>query len=116
MGRIEGGAGGVYTAALKQATCGGLLQDSGLTPSSVTTLRGQMGWEAGGRFKMGGTHVYLWLTRVDVWQRPAQYCRAVVLLKKKQKKTYTLKKKLQYTITSGPVGGIALMDIIEVTG
>ena len=71
-------------------------------------------WEMGGGFRRQGTYVYLWLIHVDVWQRLAQYCRAVVLLKKK--KTYTLKKKRRYTVTSGPVGGTALMDIIEVTG
>ena len=73
-------------------------------------------WEMGGGFRRQGTYVYLWLIHVDVWQRLAQYCRAVVLLKKKKKKTYTLKKKRRYTVTSGPVGGTALMDIIEVTG
>ena len=35
-----------------------------------------------------GTYVYLWLIYVDVWQKPIQYCKAVVLqLKKKNLKT-----------------------------
>ena len=38
-----------------------------------------MGWEVGGRFKRAGTYVYLWLIYVDVWQRPAQYCKALIL-------------------------------------
>lgn len=33
----------------------------------------------GGRFKREGTHIYLWLTHVDVWQRPTQYCEAIFL-------------------------------------
>ena len=32
-----------------------------------------------GRFKRKGTHAYLWLIHVDAWQRPAQYCKAIVL-------------------------------------
>ena len=34
------------------------------------------GW---GRLKKEGSHVYLWLTHVDVWQRPTQYCEATFL-------------------------------------
>ena len=35
-----------------------------------------MGW--GGIWKgvqMEGTHAYSWLIRVDVWQKPSQYCK-----------------------------------------
>ena len=36
--------------------------------------------EAGGGFRMRrGTHVYLWLIHVDVWQKPSQYCKAIIL-------------------------------------
>ena len=38
-----------------------------------------MGWEVAGRFKMEGTYEYLWLIHVDVWQRPKQHCKAIVL-------------------------------------
>ena len=38
-----------------------------------------MGWEMGGRFKRKGTFVYLQLIHVDVWQKPSQYCRAIIL-------------------------------------
>ena len=31
-----------------------------------------------------GTYVYLWLIYVDVWQKPIQYCKAVVLQLKKK--------------------------------
>ena len=26
-----------------------------------------------------GTYVYLWLIHVDVWQKPAQYCKVIIL-------------------------------------
>ena len=38
-----------------------------------------MEWELGGRLKMGGTYVYLWLIHVDIWQKPTQYCKAIIL-------------------------------------
>ena len=46
---------------------------------SVPTWRGGMWREMGGRFKMEGTYVYLWLIHVDVWQKPTQYCKAIIL-------------------------------------
>ena len=41
-----------------------------------------MGW--GGLWKGGGvedgrTHVHLWLIHVDVWQKPPQYCKVIIL-------------------------------------
>ena len=38
-----------------------------------------MGWEAEGRFKREGTCACLWLIHADVWQKPRQHCRAIVL-------------------------------------
>jgi len=32
-----------------------------------------------GRFKREGTYVYLWLIHVDVWQKPTQYCKVIIL-------------------------------------
>ena len=46
---------------------------------SVTTSKGGMGWEVGGRFTTEGTYVYLWLSHADIWQKLTQYCKAVVL-------------------------------------
>ena len=52
-----------------------------------------MGWDVGGRFKREGTYVYLWLIHVGAWQKPTQYCKAIILqlkmdiLKKKKKTT-----------------------------
>ena len=46
---------------------------------SVTTSRGSMWWEVTGRFKKEGTYMYLWLIHVGVWQKPTQYCKAIIL-------------------------------------
>ena len=45
------------------------------------------------------TYVYLWLIHVDVWQRPKQYCRALVLQLKKNK-MQKKRPKEQYDCTS----------------
>ena len=39
------------------------------------------GWEMGGRLRREGTDAYLWLIHVDLWQRPTQYCKAIILAK-----------------------------------
>ena len=49
-----------------------------------------MGWEVGGRLKREGTHVYPGLIHEDVWQEPAQSCKAIILQLKTE--TFTLKK------------------------
>ena len=51
--------------------------------ASVTTYRGGMGLEMGGRFKREGTFVYLWLIHVDVWRKLTQHCEAIILQLKK---------------------------------
>ena len=38
-----------------------------------------MGWEAEGRFKREGLFIYQWLIHVDIWQKPTQYCKAIIL-------------------------------------
>jgi len=48
-----------------------------------------MGREVRGRLKRERTHVYLWLIRVDVWQKPTQYYKAIFL---QFKKIFNLKK------------------------
>ena len=44
----------------------------------------------GGKFKREGTYVYAWLINVDVWQKPTQYCKAIIL----QSKINNLKKRI----------------------
>ena len=41
--------------------------------------------EVRGRFKREGTYVYLWLIQVDVWQKPTQFCKAIILQLKNNK-------------------------------
>ena len=56
---------------VKQIASENLLHDSGSANwCSVITWRSGMGREAGGR---------LWLIHVDVWQKPTQYCKAIIL-------------------------------------
>ena len=37
------------------------------------------GEEGGKEVQEEGTHVYLWLIYADVWQKPSQYCKAIIL-------------------------------------
>ena len=48
-----------------------------------------MGRKMGVKFKKEGTYVHLWVIHVDVWQKPTQYCKAIIL----QLEINTLKKK-----------------------
>ena len=36
-------------------------------------------WELEGSFKRKGTYVYLRPIHVDVWQKPTQHCKAIIL-------------------------------------
>ena len=45
-----------------------------------------MGWEVGGGFKREGTYVYQWLIHADIWQKPTQHCKAIILQLKINKK------------------------------
>ena len=40
---------------------------------------GELGWEVEGGSRGRGTYVYLWLIHVDVWQKPTQYGKAIIL-------------------------------------
>jgi len=44
-----------------------------------------IGWEFGGRFWKERTYAYLWLIHVDIWQKPTQHCKAIILQLKKFK-------------------------------
>ena len=45
-----------------------------------------MGWEVGGRFKREGAYVYIWLIHVGMWQKPTQYCKAIIFQLKMKKR------------------------------
>jgi len=76
---------------VKQTANGNFLYDGGNSNrGSVSTWRGGMGRELGGRFKTEGTYVYLCLIHVDVWQRTTKFYKAIILrlkINKKFKKT-----------------------------
>ena len=42
-------------------------------------LAGWEEWEVGRRFKREGTYIHLWLIHVDVWQKPKQYYKAIII-------------------------------------
>ena len=66
---------------------------------------GGMEWDEGGRFRREGTYVDLWVIYVGVWQKPTQYCKAIVLqLKinlKKKGCSFIKKKKKRITLKPG---------------
>ena len=66
--------------------------------NSVTMNRVGIGWEVGGRFKREGTYVYLWLIHVDVWQKPTQFCKAMILQLKNKKFKIERKEKKEMLI------------------
>ena len=42
-------------------------------------VEGWDGVEVGGRLKREGTYAYLWLIHADVWQKPTQHSKAIIL-------------------------------------
>ena len=65
-----------------------------------------MGREVGGRFKREGTYVCLWLIHADIWQRPTQYCKAIILQLKINLKIKTVNKS-NHTHTHTHIPGTA---------
>ena len=65
------------------------------------------GWsEMGGVLKREVTYVliHLWLIHVDVWQRPIQYCKAIILqLKNERKRVVSSAKICAAQVTGGPI-------------
>ena len=43
------------------------------------SLEGGMGREVRALFRREGTYVYLWLIHVDVWQKPTQHRKVIIL-------------------------------------
>ena len=61
---------------LKQVMCASL---SSLSLSAKEPCDSLEGFEVGGRLKKKGAHVYLWLIHVEIWQKPTQYFKAIIL-------------------------------------
>ena len=49
------------------------------SPCSVTTWRDGVGREVGGGLRREGTRICLWPIHVDVWQKPSQYYKVIIL-------------------------------------
>ena len=45
-------------------------------PGLCNNLQGWDGEMVGEKFKREGTYIYLWLTHVDVEQKPTEFCKA----------------------------------------
>ena len=62
-------------------------------------LEGGLEWEVGGSFKREGSYVYLWLIHVDIWQKPIQYCKAIIFQSKisNQKKKFSVPFSLSFS-------------------
>ena len=48
-----------------------------------------MGYGMGREFRREGKYIYPWLIHVDVWQRPTQYCKAIVCVCAKSLQSYS---------------------------
>ena len=59
------------------------------------------------RFKRENKYVYLWLIHADVWQKPTQYCKAIILQFKKVNFFKVLRRvdSLEKTLMLGGTGG-----------
>ena len=56
------------------------MHEAGSTKSVLwDNLKGLGGEEVEGAVHYGGTHVPLWLIRVNVWQKQSQYCKVIIL-------------------------------------
>ena len=66
------------------------------------------GWVMGGGFMREVTYVYLWLSHVDAWQKPARYCKAIIL-QLKQKRIAAVTNVFSLYIT-GYIVGVGLLD------
>ena len=53
-----------------------------------------MEWEVRGTFK--GEAAYIWLIHADVWQKPTQYCKAIIFQLKVNKSKQTSKGKANH--------------------
>ena len=70
---------------VKQTTSGNLMYDAGNQKSVLCDNLegwGGVGWGGeggGGQFRREGTQVCLWPIHVDVWQKPSQYCKVIII-------------------------------------
>ena len=75
----------------------------------------------GGKFEREVTCVYLWLVHVDVWQKPTQYCKAIIPQLKINKQTnkqrcWLLEKRLETDTSRGKLSAGGGMNDFQVGG
>ena len=72
-GRIESGIEAYTLPYVKYIASGNLLYDA--WSSNLILCDNLQAWDGvGKKFKREGTYVYLWLTHIDIWQKPTQHC------------------------------------------
>ena len=65
---------------VKYIASGNLLYDARSSDQALCdNLEGWDGVGVGGKFKREGTHVYLQLIHLVVWEKPTQHCKAIIL-------------------------------------
>ena len=70
----------IHTAMCKTEPAGSCCIGKGSSNQcSLTTQRGGMECEVGGKFQSERTYFYLRLIHVDVWQKPTRYCKETIL-------------------------------------
>ena len=86
----------IYTLwDVKQIAGRNLLYDAG--SSNLVLCDNLEGWDGvRGRFKREGTHVCLWLIHGDVWQKPIQHFRVIILQLKNYFKTNKRNRSLKF--------------------
>ena len=70
----------------------------------------------GGRFKREGTDVYRWLIHIDVWWKPTQYCKAIILKLKINKflKSEWGEREEVKTLSASPPQSVPLNPTVQV--
>ena len=76
---VSGHPGGLHVLAIVKSAAMSTGVHASFEIMALWPPRGLECGKKGGGFRMWGTHVYLWLIQVDVWQKPLQYCKTIIL-------------------------------------
>ena len=55
-----------------------MVQHGEINPSLYDNLEWRAGVGGGSEVKKEETYVYLWQTCANIWQKPTQYCKAII--------------------------------------
>ena len=99
---------------MKQTANGKLLyRHRELNLALCDNLEGCAGVRGGERFRTEEAYMYFWLIHVVVWQKPTQYCKAIILQFKKIKKNYTSILKTEFKSTKMESYASYTMEILN---